>query len=331
MTMPALRSSSLVRPGSTMAASMALVVAASAFVLAPLSAVAQTHGEDPDGDERTRDAIVDSLKTAFPPADVPVSLTEEDVPVDRFAARAPFGPGEHLVYKVKVGVFNAGEGYMSVVGVDEHEGAPVYHVEMGLEGGIGPFNVDDLYQTWFDVSTLQTWRYVRDIDEVGYQSYRHWLFHPDRMRWERQDNDEGGDLGSALPLDEIAFIYFLRTLPLEVGKSYTLSRYFKEDGNPVVIKVLRKDQRETEGVRYNTIVISPEIQTDGLFGKGGKAEIHVTDDERRIPVYVKSDIPGFPGSLTLHLRTIQDGYPLHPDSRAEALEARAERADSIGN
>ena len=65
---------------------------------------------------------------------------------------------------------------------------------------------------------------------------------------------------------------------------------------------------------------------------GGDAEIHLTDDERRIPVYVKSDIPNFPGSLTLHLRSIQDGFPLHPDSRTEALEGRERRAqeDAFG-
>lgn len=301
------------------------VLACATALAIPGSAAGQNGSPSP---ARDRNFIVDSLRTAFPAADVPISVTAADVPEDRYAARAPFGPGEHLVYKVKVGVFGVGEGFMAVVGVDEHEGNPVYRVEMGLEGNLGPAKVDDLYQTWFDVSTLQTWRYVRDINEVGYQSYRHWEFFPDRMRWERQDNDEEGDLGSALPLDEIAFIYYLRTLPLEVGKSYTMNRYFQEDGNPVTIKVLRKDQRETEGVLYNTIVVSPQIQTDGLFSEGGKAEIHVTDDERRIPVYVKSDIPGFPGSLTLHLRSIQEGYPLHPASRAEALEARALRADS---
>ena len=276
-----------------------------------------------------RDSVVAALKRAYPTAEIPVSVKESAVPVDPFAAPAPFGPGEHLVYKVKVGVLNAGEGYMSVVGVEEHEENPVYRVEMAIEGGIGPLKVDDHYQTWFDVSTLQTWRYVRDVDQVGYQSYRHWQFFPERMRWERQDNDEAGDLGSALPLDEIAFIYFLRTLPLEVGKSYTLSRYFQEDGNPVVVHVLRKDQREVEGVLYNTIVVQPQINTDGLFAEGGNAEIHVTDDERRIPVYVKSDIPNFPGSLTLHLRTARDGYPLNPDSRAEALEARSARGDTV--
>jgi len=283
-------------------------------VLLPTAGAAQTE----------RDIVVDSLRNLFTRFPVPVHYVEEGVSEDPFAAPAPFGPGEHLVYKVKVGVLNAGEGYMSVVGVEEHDENPVYRVEMSIRGGIGPLKVNDHYQTWFDVSTLQTWRYVRDIDQVGYKSYRHWEFFPDRMRWERQDNDEAGDLGSALPLDEIAFIYYLRTLPLEVGRSYTLNRYFKPDGNPVVIRVLRKDRRETEGVWYNTIVIAPEISTDGLFSQGGNAEIHVTDDERRIPVYVKSNIPNFPGSLTLHLRSIQEGFPLNPESRADALSARGD-------
>jgi uncharacterized protein DUF3108 len=295
---------------------LALAVVVSAGLTWPGDVAAQT----------ARDLLVDSLRAEWGAGEIPVVVSENDVPIDVFAARAPFGPGEYLVYKVKVGIFGVGEGFMSVTGVEDHLGNPSYKIVMGIHGGLGPAKVNDTYQSWFDVSTLQTWRYIRDIDEVGYQSYRHWEFFPDVMRWERLDNPEAGDLGSALPLDEIAFIYFLRTLPLEVGKSYTFSRYFKEDGNPVTVRVLRRDQRETEGVRYNTIVVSPEIQTDGLFGEGGQAEIHFTDDERRIPVYVKSDIKGFPGSLTLHLRSIREGFPLNPDSRTASIEGQERRA-----
>ena len=269
----------------------------------------------------------DTAHDPLAPVAVPVSYTEEAVPVDPGAAPAPFGPGEHLVYKLKVGIFGAGEGYMSVVGVEDVRDNPVYRVAMGIKGGLGPLRIEDTYQTWFDLSTLQSWRYIRDIDQPGYESYRHWEFFPGRMRWERQDNDEAGDLGSALPLDDIAFIYFLRTLPLEVGKTYTLNRYFKDDGNPVVIRVLRKDRRETEGVWYNTIVVAPEIRTKGIFAEGAGAEIHLTDDERRIPVYVKTDIPG-PGSLTLHLRSIQEGFPLNAESRSEAVEGRLARTEA---
>jgi hypothetical protein len=276
--------------------------------------------------QTARDSIWAALRAADPVTPVPVELTEADVPVDPLAARAPFGPGEYLTYKLKVGVFSVGEGYMAITGLDEHEENPVYKIEMAVQGSLGPAKVNDFYQSWFDVSTLQTWRYVRDIDEVGYRSYRQWEFHPDRMEWERKDGPATGELGSALPIDEIAFIYFVRTLPLEVGKSYTFNRYFKKEGNPVTVKVVRRERRETEGVWYNTIVLEPEIKADGLFGEGGSGEIHLTDDERRIPVYVKSDIPMFPGSLTLHLRSIQEGHPLNPGSRAEAKAGRAERA-----
>ena len=263
-----------------------------------------------------------------PPAEAPPSTawTADMVPLDPFAARAPFGPGEHLVYRVKVGVFNAGYGYMSVLGTEDIRDNPSYRVEMGIQGGLGPLKVDDHYLSWFDVSTFQSWRYIRDVDQVGYQARRHYEFYPERMEWDRLDNDETGPLGSALPLDEVAFIYFIRQMELEVGKSYTINRYFKDDGNPVVIDVLRKDTREVDGVVYNTIVVSPLIQTSGLFGEGGNAEIHLTDDERRIMVYLKSNIPKFPGSLTMHLQTIQEGFPLHPESRAALLEAREARA-----
>ena len=282
---------------------------AAIFFLVGVAALPATAQEDPDGSETG----------AVWNADM--------VPVDPFAARVPFGPGEHLVYRVKVGIFTAGYGYMSVLGTEDVRDHPSYRVEMGIQGGLGPLKVHDTYQSWVDVSTLQSWRFIQDIHDIGYHSYRHYEFFPERRTWERQDIDEFGTLGSALPMDDIAFIYYIRSMPLEVGKSYTINRYFKEKGNPVVIEVLRKDQREVDGVLYNTIVVKPLIQTSGLFGQGGNAELHFTDDERRILVYLKSNIPKFPGSLTLHLQTIQDGFPLNPESRAEALEARSRRAE----
>lgn len=247
----------------------------------------------------------------------------DSLPVDPYVAPAPFGPGEHLVYNVKVGVFGVGEGHMSVHAVDSVRGNPTYHAVMGIEGSLMGLGVDDEYSTWFDLYTLQSWRYIRDVHQVSYKSYRHFEFFPDRGTWEREDNDEFGPLGSRVPLDDISFVYYIRTLPLEVGETYTLDRYFKEDGNPVVIHVVRKDTRQTEAGTFNTIVVKPVIKTDGLFGEGGDAELHFTDDERRLLVYMKSNIPKFPGSLTLHLKSIQEGVPLHPDSRSRVLESRA--------
>src|SRR5690606_13581637 len=117
---------------------------------------------------------------------------------------------------------------------------------------------------------------------------------------------DSGPTASPLPLDELAFVYYVRTLPLVVGETYTLNRYFKEDGNPVVVRVLRKETREVPAGRFNTVVVQPVIQTSGLFSQGGNAEIHFSDDEHRHVVYLRTEVP-LVGSLTLHLTSVREG------------------------
>jgi len=252
------------------------------------------------------------------PVVVPLQPMTRSFATDSTVAPAPFGPGARLVYNVKIGWFGAGEGEMYLSNVDVVRGHDAYHITMSVDGGIAGLSVHDKHDSWLDIRTLQSWRFIQDIDDPGYSSYRHYEFYPERMIWDREDNDESGPLASVVPLDDIAFIYFIRTLPLEVGKTYTFNRYFKVEGNPVTVKVLRRDRRKTDAGEFNTIVVQPFIRTKGLFA-GGKAELHLTDDERRIPVYLKSDIPKFPGSLTLHLKEIHEGMPLHPEARARAM------------
>ncbi len=246
-----------------------------------------------------------------------------ELPADPRAARVTFGPGERLVYGVKVGIFGAGTAEVSILGIDTVRGNPTYRASLTIVGGLGPAHVNDAYTSWFDIRNLVSWRFIRDIHELSYKSYRHFEFYPERRMWEREDNDESGPLGSSLPLDDVAFIYYVRTLPLEQGRTYTMSRYFKADGNPVVIKVIGRGERETEAGKFKTIIVKPIIRTDGLFGEGGDAELHFSDDERRILVYLKSNIPKFPGSLSLHLKEVHEGLPLNPESRAAALERRS--------
>jgi hypothetical protein len=54
--------------------------------------------------------------------------------------------------------------------------------------------------------------------------------------------------------------------------------------------------------------VQPIIRTRGLFSEGGEAEIHFTDDNRRLMVYMRSRVPGM--NLTLHLRSYTTGQPL---------------------
>jgi len=232
--------------------------------------------------------------------------------IDPFAAVVPYGPGERLEYKVRAGIFNAGEAHMEVLRLDSVRGEPTYHVEMALKGSLlfGALKVEDYWSSWIDTRLITARRFISDVSNTGHSSYRSFEFYPDEMYWEQTDEGVIGELATALPLDDISFIYFVRSLPLEVGKTYTLPRYFKKDGNPVIIEVERRDVRETPAGTFNTIVVRPTIKTSGLFSEGGEAELHFTDDEHRYLVYMRVRM-SVVGSISMHLENIVEGTPIH--------------------
>jgi hypothetical protein len=226
-------------------------------------------------------------------------------------AVVPFGPGEEARYQVKLGILNAGEGRLAVTGIDTVRGQASYALEMDLSAStaFGTLRVENNLLSWMDTRSLATRRYIRDIKEPFYSALRTYEIYPEERRWHRTDNDERGPTRNPLPLDDLAFVYYVRTLPLIVGETYTLNRYFKEDGNPVVVRVLRKETREVPAGTFNTIVVQPTIQTSGLFSQGGNAEIHFSDDQYRHVVYLRSEIP-LVGSITLHLTELRNGTRL---------------------
>ena len=61
------------------------------------------------------------------------------------------------------------------------------------------------------------------------------------------------------PLDDGAFLYFLRTIPLEVGKTYSFNRYFKPDRNPVRVTVVRRERIRIPAGEFDAIVVQPKI------------------------------------------------------------------------
>jgi hypothetical protein len=154
-------------------------------------------------------------------------------------------------------------------------------------------------------------RFMQDQQEGSHTRYRDYHFFPEEGRWKRTDNGEEGTLATPLPLDDLSFVYFARSLELEVGKVYRFNRYFKDSGNPVVIKVLGRGERTVPAGTFRTLVLQPIIRTKGLFGEGGKAELHLTDDARRLLVYLKTEVPGI--SMTMHLKSIRQGKPVHGD------------------
>lgn len=244
--------------------------------------------------------------------DLPTRVAPRVIP----PAQVPFGPGEELVYDVKFGALgNRGEGRMSVVGVEDVRGVPTYHVFMGIEGGFLFAKVNDRYESWFDVTHLVSRRFLKDVNQLKYHRFSDYDIFPEERRFARRDTDREGTIPTDQPLDEISVFYFVRSLPLEVGQHYSFDRYYRENGNPIVIDVVRLDTIQVPAGTFETIVVKPTIQTQGLFSQGGEAELHFSNDERRLLVYMTSKIP-LVGSLSLHLKSVTEGVPLRSTGRS---------------
>ena len=233
-------------------------------------------------------AIVVALTTVAEPA--------QQVPV-------PFSVGERLEYDVKFGVLKVGSGRMEVVGTETVRGREAWHTAFTVKGGTFFYKVNDRLESWIDMENFASLRHVQDLQEGRRDRERRYEIFPDRMVY---TENEGPEQPTARdPLDDGSFLYFIRTVPLSVGQTYDFPRYFKPDRNPVRVRVLRKESVKVPAGRFDAIVIQPIIKSKGIFSENGRAEIWLSDDDRRIMLQMKSNLSF--GTLNLYLKSYTEG------------------------
>jgi hypothetical protein len=166
-------------------------------------------------------------------------------------------------------------------------------------------------ESWIDVEGLFSRRFSQDQKEVRYRRKRTFDFFPETRSYRRTDTGEVGSLPTSRPLDDVSFLYYARTLPLRVGDTYEIPRYFQENGNPVMLRVLREETVTVPAGTFRTVVVRPVIRTKGLFGQGGEAEVYFSDDPRHIVVQLRSKVP-IVGSLSMYLQSYEagQGFPV---------------------
>ncbi|HVE79624.1 MAG TPA: DUF3108 domain-containing protein [Gemmatimonadaceae bacterium] len=215
----------------------------------------------------------------------------------------PFYVGERLAYDVKFGALRVGSGSMEVAGVEDIRGRETWHTVFRIKGGTFFYKVNDVLESWFDRRTFASLRHVQDFEEGGRNRERRFEIYPSERRYveERPGREPHQDSTVAQPLDDGSFLYFVRTVPLAVGQTYTFHRYFRPDRNPVTIRVLRREQVKVPAGTFDAVVIQPIIKAKGIFSENGEAEIWLSDDDRRMMLQMKSRLSF--GSLNLYLRS----------------------------
>ncbi|MBI5050867.1 MAG: DUF3108 domain-containing protein [Nitrospirae bacterium] len=99
--------------------------------------------------------------------------------------------------------------------------------------------------------------------------------------------------------DPLSGLYEIRKRQLQVGRTEYLDIFDNKKLWNVEIQVLRKERITTPAGEFNTIVIKPIMQSEGIFMKKGEIYIWLTDDEKKVPVMMRSKVKI--GSITAEL------------------------------
>lgn len=217
-------------------------------------------------------------------------------------AAYPFKVGERLQFAAKLGILRLGTAWMSVNGIDTVRGAESFVFEFGLDASAPFYKSRNVLQSWTGTQDLISRRFRQDLVENGKERKRYFEIYPDSLIYV-QEQRPGSKESVANPLDDAAFFYFLRTIPLEVGKTYKYERYFKKELNPVTIKVVKRERMELpDGKEVPCIILNPVVGEEGLFAPRSQAMLWLTNDERRLPVQIRAKLPF--GTVTLRLEKI---------------------------
>lgn len=90
--------------------------------------------------------------------------------------------------------------------------------------------------------------------------------------------------------DPLSSFYYVRTLKLEVGRPVYVTIFDSKKTWNVEVQVLRKEKVTLQTGTVDTIVVKPLMKSEGIFYRKGDIYIWLTDDEKRIPVKLRSKV-----------------------------------------
>jgi hypothetical protein len=163
--------------------------------------------------------------------------------------------------------------------------------------------LDNTFRSWIDTTSLASLRFYKDVREGRRERVKAFEIYDELGLYREEGKGEFPTVAG--PLDDASFFYFVRTIPLEVGKVYAFNRYFKPDRNPVGVTVLRRERIATDAGTFDAIVIRPVIKTSGMLAEARQTEVWLSDDARRLVLRVRSELPF--GSVTMALREYRAG------------------------
>lgn len=202
--------------------------------------------------------------------------------------------GERLVFSIRYGPIRAGEAVLEIAEIVDHPRGPCYLLRSTARSN-SVFNkfykVDDIVESLMDVDHLFSRKHEKHLREGKYRQ--------DRIAVLDQENRlavyDNGKVYEMPPRahDVLTAFYYVRTMDFTVGDVLRFNSHQDKKNYPIEVIVHRQERVEVPAGEFDCLVIEPKVTDGALFkkSKGGRLWIWVTNDEKKIPVLMKSEIP----------------------------------------
>lgn len=206
-----------------------------------------------------------------------------------------FQDGEVVTYRVfyTLGLYvSAGEANFTTT-LERYNNKPVYHV-VG-EGKTYSFydnffKVRDRYESYIDTSTLQPYKFIRNVYEGGYKKYEDVTFN--KSTDVAITNDGVYKVPSCIQ-DVISAVYYSRNIDYnkyKPGDKIPFDMFLDKEVFHMYIRYLGKETVKTKYGKFRAIKFKPLLLKGTIFEGGEKMTVWVSDDPNHIPVRIESPI-----------------------------------------
>ena len=267
---------------------------------------AAPDGAAPDGPISTQapDSLSSPDSLSALPSAAQGSPSAGDAPV-------PWKIGEYFQFSIDWNGLNGGGSLMQVQNIQRLDGHRVYRIVSKAESNsfVSKFyKVRDRAESYVDAESLFSRRFVKHLREGSYKQDTEIRFDQDARKAVYADG-KTFDVAARVH-DVLSAFYYVRTLPLPDGATVVIPTHDNKKSYEMEVRVLRREKMEVPAGTFQCVVVEPLLKSEGVFRSQGSIYVWLSDDERRIPVLVKSKVPI--GSISVSLTDMRLSFQPKP-------------------
>ena len=210
----------------------------------------------------------------------------------RVVTNYAFGVGERLEFSVGYGVIKAGTAVMEIPEIVKFNGKKCYHIVSTAKSNkvfSVFFKVNDKVESFMDVGELYSHRFDKHLREGKFKADISTIFDQENHLAIYNNSQDTFSVAENVQ-DVLSAFYFVRTQDLKVGTSIFVDNHTDRKNYPLEVKVLRKERKKVPAGTFDCLVVEPILKASSIFKHKGSLTVWLTDDEKKMPVLMKSKV-----------------------------------------